>query len=143
MFSFFLMAFITTRFFLLRCKLKWSKNGGTKVFIVTCIIFRITTFFIKYKSDIVFSVLLSLDQNLMKLEKGIITYTYLTNSRNKKFLIILRDGSRAAATSKMECFVVIVNGFRLLTNITKHSNLDVPAALDPSLILKTCSLFTL
>ena len=42
-----------------------------------------------------------------------------------------RDGSRAAATSKMECFVITVNGFQPLTIITKHSILDVEAALDP------------
>ena len=44
-----------------------------------------------------------------------------------------RGGSRAAATSKMECFVIIVNGFQPLTIITKHSILDVAAALDPPL----------
>ena len=41
-----------------------------------------------------------------------------------------RGGSRAAATSKMECFVIIVNGWELLTIITKHSILNVTAALD-------------
>ena len=45
----------------------------------------------------------------------------------------IRDGSRAAATSKMECFVIIVNGFQPLTIITKHSIVDVAAALDPPL----------
>ena len=40
-------------------------------------------------------------------------------------------GSRAAATSKIECFVIIVNGFQPLTIITKCSILDVTAALDP------------
>ena len=45
-----------------------------------------------------------------------------------------RGGSGAAATSKMECFVIIVNGFQPLTIITKHSILDVTAALDPPLI---------
>ena len=44
-----------------------------------------------------------------------------------------RGGSRAAATSKMECFVIIVNGFRPLTIITKHSILDIAATLDPPL----------
>ena len=34
----------------------------------------------------------------------------------------------------MEHFVIIVNGFQPLTIITKRSNLDVPTALDPSLI---------
>ena len=45
-----------------------------------------------------------------------------------------RGRSRAAVTSKMECFVVIVNGFQPLTIITKHSNLAVAAVLDPPLI---------
>ena len=36
----------------------------------------------------------------------------------------------------MECFVIIVNGWKPLTIITKHSILDVAAALDPPLI--TC-----
>ena len=39
---------------------------------------------------------------------------------------------RAAATSKMERFVIKVNGWPL-TIITKHSILDVAAALDPPL----------
>ena len=46
-----------------------------------------------------------------------------------------RDGSRAAATSKMERFVIIVNGWKPLTIITKRSILDIAAALDPSLSL--------
>ena len=45
----------------------------------------------------------------------------------------LRGGSRAAATPKMECFVIIVNGFQPLTIITKHSILDVAATRDPPL----------
>ena len=48
-----------------------------------------------------------------------------------------RGGSRAAAASKMECFVIIVNGWKPLTIITKHSILFVAAALDPP--LETCS----
>ena len=42
-------------------------------------------------------------------------------------------GSRAAATSKMKRFVIIVNGFQPLTIITKGSILDAAAALDPPL----------
>ena len=42
-------------------------------------------------------------------------------------------GSRAAATSKMERFVIIVNGFQPLTIITKRSILDVVEVLDPPL----------
>ena len=42
--SFFLMALITTCFFLLRLKLKWLKNGGAKVFIAAYGFLRIITF---------------------------------------------------------------------------------------------------
>ena len=52
----------------------------------------------------------------------------------QKMNVVTRGGSRAAATSKMECFVVIVIGFQSLTIITKHSILDVAAALDPPLV---------
>ena len=47
--------------------------------------------------------------------------------------VLFSDGSRAAATSKMECFVIIVNRYQPLNIITKHSILDVAAALDPPL----------
>ena len=50
--------------------------------------------------------------------------------------IIFRGGSRAAATSKMEWFMTIVNGWKSLTIIAKLSILDVAAALDPPLILR-------
>ena len=53
-----------------------------------------------------------------------------------------RDGPRAAATSKVERFVIIVNGFQPLTIITKRSILDVAAALDLPLEL-ILSLFLL
>ena len=42
-------------------------------------------------------------------------------------------GSKTPATSKMELFVLIVNGFQPLTIITKCSILDVAAVLDPLL----------
>ena len=45
----------------------------------------------------------------------------------------IRDRSRTAATSKMERFVIIVNSWKPLTIITKHSILDVAAVLDPPL----------
>ena len=48
--------------------------------------------------------------------------------------MICRGGSRTTATSKMECFVIIVNGFQPLTVITKRSILDVAAVLDQPLI---------
>ena len=50
-----------------------------------------------------------------------------------------RGGSRTAATSKMECFVIIVNGWKPLASNTKHSILDVAAALDLPLEMWTHS----
>ena len=50
---------------------------------------------------------------------------------------VFGGGSKAAATYNMERFVIIVNGFQPLTIITKHSILDVAAALDPPLALQT------
>ena len=44
-----------------------------------------------------------------------------------------RGGSRVAPKSKMERFVIIVNGFQPLTVITKRSILDVAAVLDQPL----------
>ena len=44
-----------------------------------------------------------------------------------------RGGSKTAATSKMELFVITVNGFKPLAIITKSSTLDVSAVLDPPL----------
>ena len=44
-----------------------------------------------------------------------------------------RTRSRAVATSKMEHFVIIVNGFQSLTIISKRFILDIAAALDPPL----------
>ena len=48
-----------------------------------------------------------------------------------------RGGSRTTTTSKMELFVIIVNGFQPLTTITKCSILDVAAVLDPPLLPDT------
>ena len=50
----------------------------------------------------------------------------------------LRGGSRTAATSKMERFVIIVNGWKPLTITIKCSILDVVAVLDPPLPLQQC-----
>ena len=49
-------------------------------------------------------------------------------------LLVSRGGSRTAATSRMELFVIIVNDFQPLTIITKCSILDVAPALDPPLV---------
>ena len=45
----------------------------------------------------------------------------------------VKGGSRAAATSRMERFMIIVKGWKPLTIITKGSILDVAVALDPPL----------
>ena len=47
---------------------------------------------------------------------------------------ISRGGSRTAATSKIERFVIIVNGFQPFNIITKHSILDVAAVPDSPLL---------
>ena len=44
-------------------------------------------------------------------------------------------GSRTAATSKVEPFVIIANGFKPLTLITNNSTLDVAAILDLALLI--------
>ena len=59
--------------------------------------------------------------------------TFSQKSNTRVFLFNIRGGSRAAATSKMECFVIIVNGWKPLTIITKRSILDVAAVLYPPL----------
>ena len=48
---------------------------------------------------------------------------------------VVRGGSRTAATSKMERFVIIVNGWKPLTITTKRSILDVAAVLEPLLMV--------
>ena len=62
-------------------------------------------------------------------------FTMVSNERNgfvaHQLSFSSRDGSRTAAISKMERFVIIVNGWKSLTIITKRSILDVTAALDP------------
>ena len=49
--------------------------------------------------------------------------------------LVIRGRSRTYATSKMELFVIIVNGLQPLTIITKCSILNVAAVLDPSLVI--------
>ena len=45
----------------------------------------------------------------------------------------ISGGSKTAAISKTDHFVIIVNSWNPLTIITKRSILDVAAVLDPSL----------
>ena len=46
-----------------------------------------------------------------------------------------RGGSGTAATSKMERFVITVNGWKPLAIVTKRSILNVAAVLDPPLTM--------
>ena len=64
--------------------------------------------------------------NFAKFFRGLFYRTCLDNCFCPKG----RGGSRTAATSKMERFVIIVNGFQPLTIITKPSILDAAAVLD-------------
>ena len=54
----------------------------------------------------------------------------------KNLGIVFRGGSRTAETSKMEHFVIMINGFQPLTIITKRSIKDVTAVLDSPLVLQ-------
>ena len=49
---------------------------------------------------------------------------------------MIRGGSRTAATSKMELFVIIFNGLQPLTIVTKCPILYVAAVLDPPLMIR-------
>ena len=70
-------------------------------------------------------------------------FAFLFSEKRKKTRTDHRGGSRTAATSKMELFVIIVNGFQPLTMITKSSMLDVATVLDPPLDQYTLKCFTL
>ena len=56
-----------------------------------------------------------------------------TPNQTNQTILIFRGGSRTAATSKVELFVIIVNGFQPLTIISNSSTLDAAAVLDPPL----------
>ena len=60
-------------------------------------------------------------------------YRLPENLRVSQTIRGFKGGSRTAATSKMERFVIIVNVFQPLTIITKHFILDFAAVLDPPL----------
>ena len=60
--------------------------------------------------------------------------------RINSVVILFRGGSKTAATSKMERFVIIVISWKPLTIITKRSILNVAAVLDPPLLFMEISL---
>ena len=54
---------------------------------------------------------------------------FASQKKDLYYNAMTRGGCRASETSKMECFVITVNGLKPLTIITKRSILDVAAAL--------------
>ena len=72
----------------------------------------------------------------LHLEEYILSTSNLNRIDHFKHKIAFRGGSRAAATSKMERFVIIVNDWKPLTIIINHSILHVAAALNPPVALK-------
>ena len=64
-----------------------------------------------------------------KHEKCKTTNLAIIDERQLAAAINSRGGSRTAASPKMECFVIIVNGWKLLTFIAKRSILDVGTVL--------------
>ena len=62
-------------------------------------------------------------------------YRLPENLRVSQTIRGFKGGSRTAATSKMERFVIIVNVFQPLTIITKRFILDFATVLDPPLWL--------
>ena len=71
-------------------------------------------------------------QWLLVIKKFTVIYEFFfktPKSRSKP-----RGGSRTAATCKVELFVIIVNGWKPVTIITKSSTLDVAAVLAPLLV---------
>ena len=59
---------------------------------------------------------------------------FASQKKDLYYNAMTRGGCRASETSKMECFVITVNGLKPLTIITKRSILDVAAVLDPRLV---------
>ena len=57
----------------------------------------------------------------------------LKDIENYLFQDVMVEFDVCPVGAKMECFVIIVNGWKPLTIITKHSILDVATALDPPL----------
>ena len=64
-------------------------------------------------------------------------HTYIKYNMQYTTYDIHRGGSRTAVTSTMDHFVIIVNGWKPLTIITKTSILDIAAVLDSPLIQYT------
>ena len=79
------------------------------------------------------SVTLICDFIAMELYQGYLSITFFFK-KVKTFFRESRGGSRTAATSKMERFVIIVGSWKPLTIITKHFILVIAAALHPPVV---------
>ena len=77
-----------------------------------------------------FRIILELFQQA-KLSKTKFNFSFFGNL--EPYQVSIRGGPRTAELFKMKLFVILVNGFQSLTIITKSSNLDVAAVLDPPL----------
>ena len=71
-------------------------------------------------------------RNLLFLSHGLISIKYFA-----AFLLHIILLHKIFITYNIERFVIIDNGWKPLTIIAKHSNLDVAAALDPPLYKST------
>ena len=70
---------------------------------------------------------------LMCSESNQVCRSFCCYAWNNQKNVSSRGGSAVVATTKMERFVIIVNGFQPLTITTKRSILDVAAVLHPPL----------
>ena len=70
---------------------------------------------------------------LMCSESNQVCRSFCCYAWNNQKKVSCKGGSTVAETSKMERFVIIVNGFQPLTITTKRSILDVAAVLHPPL----------
>ena len=90
------------------------------------------------KNSIVFKYLAkSCDFFLLGAAKYLLAANFFYSLFAQRFSLplVIRGRSRAVATSTTERFVIIVNGWKLLTIIPKRSILDVAAALDLPLVI--------
>ena len=123
-------------------KFRLSTYNETNVPVKDCCILRITHVFTSI--PVLFHVVDNdsppmlglLTSNNLDLIRRIMEINRCVPDYLQQYIMILinRGGFRAAETSKMECFVIIVSGWKPLIIITKNSILDVAAALDPPLM---------
>ena len=130
-------------------KFRLSTYNETNVLVKDCCILRITHVFtsipvlfhvVDNDSPLMLGLLtsnnLDLIRRIMEINRCVPDYL-----QQYIMMLISRGGFRAAETSKMECFVMIVSGWKPSIIITKNSILDVAAALDPPLMRGRCCVY--